>query len=484
MVKKLKNKYLQLPVQVKASVWFLFASFFQKGIAVITTPIFTRVMTTAEYGQYNVFYTWLQIIAIVVTMQLYSGMYAQGLAKYTNDKAVFTSSLQGLVLVMVLVGLAIYLCLADFWNGLLGLTTVQMLAMFVMIWGSAVFSFWSMEQRSNMKYKKLIILTLLVSTAQPIVGVISVITATDKVTARIVSMAMISAIAYSFLFLVHMKKGKVFYAKHYWKHAIVFCFPLIPHYLSLTILNSMDRIMIAKMVGASEVGIYSLAYSVALIMTILNGAFLSTLEPWLFQKIRNGQVNDLASVAYPSLVIIAAMNLIVIAFAPEVIAFFAPAEYVDAIWIVPPVAMSSFFTFAFMLFAVFQFHFEKTKSIAVATAIGAMLNIGLNYICIELFGYYAAGYTTLVCYIAFAIAHYCLMRKLCTQYLQGQQPYRLKILLLITSGFMTLGFLYLITYQWVVLRYALTGFIVLVLIWKRTVIITNIKRLLSMKKEN
>ena len=39
----------------------------------------------------------------------------------------------------------------------------------------------------------------------------------------------------------------------------------------------------------------------------------------------------------------------------------------------------------------------------------AALNILLNFVCINIFGYFAAGYTTLYCYIVFTIYHYCFM---------------------------------------------------------------------------
>ena len=46
MLTKLKNKYSSLPVQVRASLWFLITNFMQKAISVISTPIFTRLLTT------------------------------------------------------------------------------------------------------------------------------------------------------------------------------------------------------------------------------------------------------------------------------------------------------------------------------------------------------------------------------------------------------------------------------------------------------
>ena len=65
------QKYRKMSVQVRASFWFLICSFLQKGISSITTPIFTRLLTTDEYGQYGAFNSWLGIITIFVTLNLF-----------------------------------------------------------------------------------------------------------------------------------------------------------------------------------------------------------------------------------------------------------------------------------------------------------------------------------------------------------------------------------------------------------------------------
>ena len=97
-IKKFIVKYRGLPVPVKASFWFLISAFLQKGISVISTPIFTRLLSTAEYGQYNVFNSWLGIVTVFVTLQLYSGVFTQGMVKFEDRKYQYASSLQGLCL--------------------------------------------------------------------------------------------------------------------------------------------------------------------------------------------------------------------------------------------------------------------------------------------------------------------------------------------------------------------------------------------------
>lgn len=447
------KKYSALPIQVKASFWFLICSFLQKGISVLTTPIFTRLLTTGEYGQYNVFNSWLGIVTIFVSLNLYSGVYSQGLIKFDKERNVFSSSLQGLTLVLTVVWTLIYILFQNFWNNLFSLTTVQMLSMLVMIWTTSVFSFWASEQRVILSYQKLVAVTLLISFAKPIVGIFFVLHAKDKVTARILGLVIVELVGYMGLFVSQMVRGKKFYSGRFWKYAVIYNLPLVPHYLSLTVLSSADRIMIEKMVGADAAGIYSLAYSISLIMTLFNTALSQTIGPWIYQKIKNKQAKDIANVAYVALCGIAVVNLILISFAPEVVAMFAPKDYYNAIWIIPPVAMSVYFMFAYDLFAKFQFYYEKTKFVMIASIIAASLNILLNYIFINIFGYYAAGYTTLVCYITSTTGHYIFMRYICNKYMCKENIYDLRVLLIITITFLLIGGFFLILYKHILIRY-------------------------------
>ena len=346
---KVFQKYRTMSVQVRASFWFLICSFLQKGISSLTTPIFTRLLTTDEYGQYNAFNSWLSIITIFVTLNLFYGVYTQGLVKFEDERKVYSSSLQGLTLTLCLAWTGIYLLFRDFWNSRFSLTTVQMLAMLVMIWATAVFNFWAAEQRVTYSYRRLVLLTLLVSAAKPAVGIFFVLHAHDKVTARILGLALVEIVAYTGLFFVQMARGRVFYSAKFWRHALMFNLPLIPHYLSQTVLSSADRIMIRDMAGGSQAGIYSLAYQISLIMTLFNTALSQTLSPWIYQKIKADRAGEISQVAFLALGLIAGANLLLMLLAPEAVAVFAPAAYYDAIYVIPPVSMSVFFMFSYDL---------------------------------------------------------------------------------------------------------------------------------------
>ena len=476
------EKYKSMPVQVRASTWFLICSFLQKGISMITTPIFTRIMSTSEYGQFGVFNSWYGIITIIVALGLTGGVHAQGLIKYDKERNVFSSSLQGLNTVLVLLWFGIYFIFRNFWNNLFSLTTIKMVLMFIIIWITAVFSFWANEQRVVYSYRDLVIATLVSSILKPIIEIILVLNSDEKATARIIGWAVADVVTFGWMFISQMRKGKIFYSKKFWIYALGFNLPLVPHYLSQTVLNSADRIMIERMVGESESGIYNLAYSLSLIMTLFNTALMQTLSPWIYQKIKEKKNKEIAPIAYITLVMIAAVNLLLILLAPEAVAIFASKEYYEAIYVIPPVAMSVFFMYSYDLFAKFAFYYEKTKVIMIASVSGALLNLILNYIFIKKYGYTAAGYTTLVCFMVYSIAHYLFMRKVCRECCDGMYPYNTGKILLITASFLIAGFVFMATYNYPLIRYGLVGIVVAMLIIMRNKIITVVKNIVSLKK--
>ncbi|MCF0248286.1 MAG: oligosaccharide flippase family protein [Synergistes sp.] len=455
----------------------------QRGVSVITTPVFTRIMTPAEYGASAVFFSWLEIAKTVITLYVFAEAYMLGLVKFGDTRNQFTSSMEGLCLTLILVWAAIYVLFRDFWNGLLSLTTVQMAAMFVIVWTSSVSAFWAAEQRIDYKYIRLSCAFLLTGILSPLFGIYLVLHSEDKVTARIVAFAAVDFIFYIWIFFAQMLRGRKFFSPGIWKYAILFNLPLLPHYLSDTVLKFSDRIMIEKMIGAQEAGIYSLAFAISVVTTIFNGAIYQSIQPWLYKTINERRIGDLSSVAVSSLILVASVNIALLLFVPEVVSFFAPQSYHNAIWVIPPLAMSVYFLYTFTLFTVFQFYYEKPYLVTAVTLFAALLNIILNYFFLGVFGYYAAGYTTLFCYIVFSVMHYYFTKKICKKYSGNARPYDTKAIIKVSSAFLALGFVILFTYNNTAMRYSLTALIFVTAFLRRKFIAGYVRELLRRKRE-
>ena len=479
----LLNKYSSLPVQAKAGFWFLVCTVIQRSITIITTPIFTRLLTEAEYGEYGVFISWMGILSCFVTMYIFSGLYPQAIVKYSKKKDEYSSGMQGFTLTLVLIWCLIYYFGKDFWNGLLSMNTTEMFAMFVVMWGNAAFGFWSAEQRNEYLYKRLLIITLTEAVMQPVLSILLLLNWDNKVNGLVWGIAIANLFCYFPLFVSQMKKGKKYFSSDSWSYSIRLGIPLIPHYLSSVVLNSSDRIMIQKLVGEGPAGIYNLAYTISICGTLINQALLQTIQPWVYQKIKDEKYDDIKKMAYPALIAIGCVNLMVILVAPELIRIFAPPSYYEAIWVMPPVSLSVYFMFMYNLFSYFEFYFERPVYVSVATFIGAGLNVILNYIFIKQFGYVAAGYTTLVCYFTFAVAHYCFMKIICKQEINGAKIYDIRIITAISLAVVTAGFLIMLTYNNIYIRYGLLLAVLIAAFIKRNYLKATILGLLNRKQE-
>lgn len=83
---KVFAKYRNLPEAVKASLWFTICSILQKGISFITVPIFTRMLSTEEYGIISLFGAWQSILTIFATLNLSNQIFNNGMVKYEKIK--------------------------------------------------------------------------------------------------------------------------------------------------------------------------------------------------------------------------------------------------------------------------------------------------------------------------------------------------------------------------------------------------------------
>lgn len=197
--------------------------------------------------------------------------------------------------------------------------------------------------------------------------------------------------------------------------------------------------MIQKMVGESAAGVYSLAYSMAMILSMINTSILQAIRPWVFQRIKAGEKEKIQPVVVSAILVVAFCNIMLISFAPELVAIFAPGSYSGAIDLMPPITLAVLFAFLYNLFVDIEMYFEKTKSVMNIAIVCAAINLITNYFGIMWFGYAAVAYTTLACYILMAILHYCSMERMLRKNNIKGKIYDAKIIVAISLAYVLIG---------------------------------------------
>lgn len=483
MIKKIIKKYRAMPVQLKAAIWFVVCQAVQSGCRFFTMPILVRLLTTEQYGIYNVFLSWINIIAIFATFNLHCGVYNNAMMKYSDDRDKYTSAAQSISIFLTLLCAAVYFIFSGFRNSLFGLERRYSVMIFVQLLFTESFMLWSARQRYEYRYVNLFFSTLIYSLLYMIIPSLSVYAAPQgmRLSAVIYAGVLVQAIFGAIFLIRNYIKGKCFFDREYWKYSIGFNLPLVPHYLSGIILGQADRVMIKEISGADKAGIYSFTYNISLVINIITTSLNNALVPYEYDKLKKRDFKKLNKIASIVLLLAAAMILMFSAIAPEFIKIFATEEYYEAIYLVPIISLSSYFTFLYCLCGNVEFFFEENKFITIASVTGAVINIILNMLLIPIFGYYAAGYTTLFCYIMFAAAHYVFMRIVCGKYLDGARVYDGKIIFIISFSAVMLSFGMMFIYDYWYIRYGLVIAFLAAMYLNRKKLINIIKTLKEKK---
>ena len=451
----------------KSAIVYTLSTVFSRGLAIITVPIFTRLMTTSQIGEVNLFNSWYSLISVVATLSLTSGGYSVAMKEYSDKRDQYQSSVLTLTSLIAIVVAAIYFVAPGFWSDLLGLSNGLMILMLIGFLVAPARDFWLARQRYEYKYKLSGCVTIGSAIVASALSVIAVMSANrygyeNVAEVRLYSNYLIiygvAAVIWVFLLL----RGRTFYNKEYWKLSLSLSIPLMGYSIAAQILNVSDRMMISQMVSNSAVGIYSTLYMVSSLSMMLWQAIHASFVPYLFQNIEKN-VNGIKKISSQLMVFYAVMALILTYMAPEIVRILATEEYYEAIYIMPPIATGVFFTAFANIYSDIAVYYKKTKYVMYPAIVAAVANLVLNYIFINMYGYMAAAYTTLFSYILLALLQGVWARKICKEHgIEKGTIYNDKYMIVLAAVTTLISLLGILFYGNDVLRYCATALLIVV----------------------
>ena len=393
-----KNEYK------KASAFYLIGSLFNKGFAFLTVPIFTRILSTTDYGIVTTYNSWISILSMVMGFAIHMGIraafidYKEKIDDFVSVTTTFTLLCGGVMCLFI--GGGAYLLRINVDLTLIVLCLLQGLA-------TALVQNYSMYLMMQYRYKfrtALMILPNLLSVGASVFAILFVVK-TDLYMGRIVPTALINAAFGLITVALVYARSHVLYNREYLKYGLAISMPLVLHGIALNILSQSDRTMITWLADASQTGVYSLIYNFSMIATVITTSLDGVWVPWFTERLKNREIksiNDLA-VDYINLMTYAMVGVMFVG--PEVVKLLASSKYWEGISIIPPVVLANYIIFAYTLYVNIEHFYKKTPYITVNTLIAAGSNLILNYIFIPLYGYVAAAYTTLFSYLLAFVLH-------------------------------------------------------------------------------
>lgn len=441
-----------MPQGAKASLALLFANIVSKGIAYITTPLYTRLLTPDDYGQTAVFLTWLQVFGIVAMFCLSYGVFNNGMIDHKKDRDGYSLSMLVLSNIITVAFCAVLLTVYPAVKDVIGLDLPFLILMCAIFLVQPAYNFFIARNRYELKYKATVLWTVVAAIVSPLAALICILNFDNRLYGRIFGAELALIAIYIGFYIYIVLKGRGKFTTKYWKTAFLFNLPLIPHYLSTYLLGSSDKIMIARLIGDTATAYYSVAYSVASVTTIVWQAVNSSLIPYTYEKCERKDYKAISGITLPILTVFAAVCILVILLAPEVVAVMATADYMEAIYVIPSVVGGVFFQVQYFIYANVVYYYKKPKYVMFASVGATTLNIVLNYIFIPRFGYVAAGYTTIFCYIVQAAADYLALR-----HVVHEKIYNMRYLGMLSLGVIVIALISPLSYGRPLVRYSIAG---------------------------
>lgn len=475
-INSIVDKWNGISAAKKASLALIFAKFCQKGISMISTPIFTRIMATDQYGAITNFTSWQSIILIIATLNLSQGVFNNGMLEFKNDRNRFTLSALALANLCTILCFGIYALFHDYLIEIVGLSDPLMHLMFAYMIFYPAYSYWSSRQRYEFRYKLLTVLTIVTTLIQMLLGVVAVLNVdvNNQGIAKLMASEVVMIVAGIIMYVCIAIRARFQIKFAYIKYAFRFNIFLIPHFLAMTVLASGDKIMITAMVGSTQTAIYGVSYTAASVINVFWQAIEASWTPWLFEHLSANDRKPIKLRGNQIITIFALLSIACMLFAPEIMHILASSAYMEGIYIIPSVTAGVYFTAVYAMYMRIEYYSKKTKATMIGSIAAAIANVILNYIFISLFGYMAAGYTTLACYILLSAFHYWYSRKI------GMKDiYDDKYIMGLSFAMILVSILITFTYSLNLIRYVLIVILAGFCFWKSKFILKYIMSIIK-----
>lgn len=398
-----------------------------QGTAFFTTPIFSRLLGTNNYGIFSTFTAWSNILVVIFPLSVGSTL-AIALNEYSKEeRPAYQSSTLSVGIISTLIFSGIMMLFSGFFTRVMGMSRMMLLCLLIYVLFTYIVNYantrYTFELQANKNFA-LAVTSALLAIAISLVLVFS-FPAETNYWGRILGGLIPAGVLAAVMLVIIYKDGNIFLKKEYVRFCLPLAIPVIFHSLSNIILNQSDRIMIQGMTTNSLAGIYSLAYNFTMILTSLYSAMNNSWVPFYYRYLgEEGRVN-LHSHAknYINLYTLLAVGFLLVF--KEIYSVFADRTYWDGMAVIPVLVIGLYFMFLYSFAVNYEFYKKQTKFMAVITMSAAALNLVLNYVLIKNYLIMGAAVATLVSYLYEFIAHYIFVKKMS----KGDYPFTLRFYL-------------------------------------------------------
>ena len=183
--------------------------------------------------------------------------------------------------------------------------------------------------------------------------------------------------------------------------AILFTLPLIPHALSMWVLNYVSRIFIERGMTPLDLSAFTVVSQLGMILGIVNYGLNQAWAPFVYANAERPDLRELISFnGKKILVFVLLIGGVLVLFIQEFLLLMGKSEYALAENAFPLFIVSYLFQMLYFIHVTILVHHKNTKMLPFITAVSGGLCIGMNVLLIPPWGIYGAAAATLAGFLA------------------------------------------------------------------------------------
>jgi O-antigen/teichoic acid export membrane protein len=364
-----------------------------KAIAFITLPLFVNKMTPTDFGEFSLYQTYISLFGTFFSLNIFSGIVRYYTEK-ENEKKHLTTALW-INMIFGIIGSGFAFLLESYFN----ILNVPFKVLYI-ICICAVFqglvSIGLENIRAMIKPLQYGFFSLLISVTSTVLGLILVYSVESELGYwRLISITFSTFLIGIILVIGIVNRDGFIFEKETAKYLLAYSLPLIPYSLSTIIISQINRVFLAD-IGLSEVGIFSFASNLAMIIYIIAISLNRAYQPYLFRALRDKM--DCKTRMYQNIALFYIFYIAFIFFSEIFIWIFGNEEYSSAADVIPIIVLGYGYFFLYSLGVNYLYYYKKNIMISLFSMISAGIIIIFNTVLIPLYGYTGAAWATVIAY--------------------------------------------------------------------------------------
>ncbi|AVK62247.1 hypothetical protein C5Z25_10890 [Lactobacillus sp. CBA3605] len=367
------------------SVVFAIGNLGSKMITFVMVPLYTRYLTTSQYGQSDVLSTLVSLLTPILTLSIIDAVFRFAMDKDSDNGQVLTNGV-----LLSLLSIAVFILLLPIISRFHYAVYVGILT-----YASAIESMFQQFARGVGKSRLYAITGIFMTLITVISNIILIVILGWNLNGYLASM-LIAQVSGAVFLVIELRAWRFIKISKINKELVIrmliYSMPLIPNMVSWWLSNSANKIFISIMIGASANGIYAVANKIPSLISVFYTIFTQAWQISAVEEFRNKHAGQFFSTVLNATLsaLLVGVSLLTV-FSKVLVKLLSTPAYFSAWQIVPWLALAVLYSSISSFLGTVYTSSMRTGELFTTTIIGAIVNVAMNLIMIPMFGVVGAG---------------------------------------------------------------------------------------------